>query len=176
MLTSRAMPSQHAEHAIADIRLIVHEHLAARVSDSRAGIGRFGGSHTGFGDRATQFAIANIVGIIEQYAERTLLDAGAHPNKVKTWDNKIAAWSDKFSEDITTCSAFQPMRGYYEARNAIMHRRGELTDSQRKEAVYKRLSAAGITLIGFNVVVDLTTLHACAFTCVKCIEQLDVTR
>lgn len=177
MPRSRTMPSSHAEYAIADIRLIVHEHLAARASDSRTRVGRFGGPHTGFGDRATQLAIANIVGIVEQYAERTLLEAGALPNKVKTWDNKIDAWSLMFGKDLTTaCPAFQPMRGYYEARSAIMHRRGELTDSQRKDAVYQRLRAAGVTLIGFNVVVDLTTLQACASTCVTCIEQLDATR
>ena len=104
-------------------------------------------------------------------------DAGAPPNKVKTWDNKLRAWSDCFGKDPTTaCPSFQPMRGYYEARNAIMHRRGELTDAQRKDAVYERLSAGGITLIGFNVVLDLTTLRACVYTCVTCIEQLDATR
>ncbi len=177
MPNSRTMPSAHAEHAIADIRLIVHEHLAARVSDSRPRVGRFGDPHAGFGDRATQFAVANIVGVVEHYAERTLLDAGAPPNKVKTWDNKLGAWSDIFGVDLTSaCPAFQPMRGYYEARNAIMHRRGELTDTQRKDDVYERLTAAGVTLVGFSVVVDMTTLHACASTCVTCIEQLDATQ
>lgn len=171
------LPSAHAEHAIADIRLIVHEHLAASVGDRGSPVGRFGGPQTGFGDRATQFAVANVVGIVEHYAEQTLLGAGAPPNKVRTWDNKLEAWSDIFGKELATaCPAFQPMRGYYEARNAIMHRRGELTDTQRKDAVYERINAAGLTLIGFNVVVNLTTLHACASTCLSCIEQLDAAR
>lgn len=177
MPESRTLLSAHAEHAIADIRLIVHEHLAARVGDIRTHVGRFGGPHTGFGDRATQLAVANVVGVVEHYAELTLLDADAPPNKVKTWDNKLQAWFDCFGKDPTTaCPSFQPMRGYYEARNAIMHRGGELTDTQRKDPNYERLRAAGITLIGFNVVVDLTTLRACASTCVTCIEQLDANR
>jgi hypothetical protein len=46
-----------------------------------------------------------MVGVVEQYAEQVLLDAG--------------------------CKA-----------NAIMHRRGELTHSQRKQDVYDRLAAA----------------------------------
>lgn len=170
--------SAYAEHAVADIRLIVHQHIAARVNEDHTHIGRFGGPHTGYGDRATQFAVANIVGVVEHYAEQVLLGAGADPKKIRTWDDKTKEWTTRFglTTDIATaCPAFEPMRGYYEARNAIMHRRGELTDNQRKDAVYARLAAAAITLVGFNVVVHMSTIHACAHTCIICIEQLDAT-
>ena len=67
------------------------------------------------------------------------------------------------------------MRGYYEGRNAIMHRRGELTHSQRKQVVYDRLAAAKLERVGYQVVVTESTVHACADVCVRCVEELDGT-
>lgn len=172
--------SRFAEDAVNDIRLIVHDYVAAHKAPTRVNnIGRFGGPGAGFGDRATQFALANIVGIVEHYAEQTLLDAGCDSGKVKSWGDKPAAWKAKFGadiEDANVCPSFTPMRGFYEARNAIMHRRGELTHSQRKQAVFDRLAAAKVERVGFNVVVTASTVHACADVCLRCIEELDATR
>ena len=138
--------SGFAEDAIGDVRLIVHDYVAARAVSARTTrVGRFGADPVGFGDRATQLAVANIVGVVEHYAEQVLLDAGCSPGQVTTWGNKPTAWKNKFDVEIDdgeTCPSFVPMRGYYEARNAIMHRRGELTHSQRKQVVFDRLAAA----------------------------------
>lgn len=169
--------SGFAEDAIGDIRLVVHDYVAARAASTRtASAGRFGGTGVGFGDRATQLAVANIVGVVEHYAEQVLLDAGCSPSQVTSWGNKPAAWNNKFDADIEdedVCPSFIPMRGYYEARNAIMHRRGELTHSQRKQVVYDRLAAARLERVGYEVVVSESTVHACAQVCVRCIEELD---
>ena len=127
---------------------------------------------------ATQFAVANIVGIVEHYAEQTLLEAGCNPKKVKTWGDKPSAWKKAFGADIEVadvCPSFTPMRGYYEARNAIMHRRGELTHSQRTQDVFVRLAAAGVERVGYDIVVNESTVHACADLCVQCVEELDRT-
>lgn len=169
--------SAFAEDAIGDVRLIVHDYIAARAASTRTTrIGRFGGPGIGFGDRATQLAVANIVGVVEHYAEQVLLDAGCSPGQVTTWGNKPTAWKNKFDADIEddeTCPSFAPMRGYYEARNAIMHRRGELTHSQRKQVVYERLAAAKLERVGYEVVVTQSTVYACAEVCVRCVEELD---
>lgn len=171
--------STFAEDAVSDIRLIVHDYLAARAGSNGAAIvGRFGGQGVGFGDRATQFAVANIVGVVEHYAEQILLDAGCAAGQVTSWNNKPSAWKNKFGadiEDADVCPSFTPMRGYYEARNAIMHRRGELTHSQRKQAVYDRLNAAQVGRIGYDIVVTESTVRACADVCVHCVSELDAT-
>lgn len=132
----------------------------------------------GFGDRATQFAVANIVGVVEHYVEQVLLDAGCSPKKVKTWGDKPSAWKRAFGadiEDVDVSPSFKAMRGFYEARNAIMHRRGELTHSQRTDAVYARLAAAQVERVGHHVVVTSNTVPACAEVCVRCVEELDKT-
>lgn len=169
--------SGFAEDAVGDVRLMVHDYIAAHVASTRTtSVGRFGGPGVGFGDRATQLAVANIVGVVEHYAERVLLDAGCSPGEVTSWGNKPTAWKKKFDADIEdnkTCPSFAPMRGYYEARNAIMHRRGELTHSQRKQAVYDRLAAAKLERVGYEIVVTINTVHACAEVCVRCVEELD---
>lgn len=171
--------SLFAEDAVSDIRLIAYDYAAARTASNRTTTGgRFGGPGVGFGDRATQFAVANIVGIVEHYAEQALIDAGCNPKKVRTWGDKPSAWKKAFGvdiEDAEVCPSFTPMRGYYEARNAIMHRRGELTHSQRNEDVYVRLAAARVQRVGYDIVVTESTLHACADVCVHCVEELDET-
>ena len=171
--------SGFAEDAIGDVRLIVHDYVAARADSKRiTRVGRFGGAAVGFGDRATQLAVANIVGVVEHYAEQVLLAAGCSPGQVTSWGNKPAAWKNKFDADIEDedmCPSFVPMRGYYEARNAIMHRRGELTHSQRKQVVYDRLAAAKLERIGYEVVVTESTVRACAQVCVRCVMELDET-
>lgn len=171
--------SMFAEHAVSDIRLIVHEYAAAREASSRAKpVGRFGGPGVGFGDRATQLAVVNIVGVVEHYAEQKLLEAGFDDKKVRSWADKVSAWKKAFGADIEAadvCQYFRPMRGYYEARTAIVHRRGQLTDSQRTKDVYDRLAAAGIERVGYDIVVTRSTVHACADVCVKCVVELDGT-
>lgn len=171
--------STFAEDAVSDIRLIVHDYVAANTSSTRTTTrGRFGGPGVGFGDRATQFALANVVGIVEHYAEQVLLDAGCDAKKVKSWGDKPTAWKNQFGVDIEdpeVCPSFTPMRGYYEARNAIMHRRGELTHSQRKQDVYDRLAAAKVERVGFDGVVTASTVHACADVCLRCVVELDAT-
>jgi hypothetical protein len=171
--------STFAEDAVSDVRLIVHDYFAARTaSTATTTVGRFGGSGVGFGDRATQFAVANVVGVVEHYAEQVLLDAGSNPKKVKTWGDKPTAWKTAFDADIEddkVCPSFKPMRGFYEARNAIMHRRGELTHSQRTDAVYDRLAAAHVERVGHHIVVTDSTVVACAEVCVRCVEELDNT-
>ena len=168
-----------AEDAVSDVRLIVHDYFAARAASTGiTAVGRFGGSGVGFANRATQFAVANIVGVVEYYAEQVLLDVGCNPKKVKTWGDKPSAWKTAFGadiEDVELCPSFKPMRGYYEARNAIMHRRGELTHSQRTEDVYARLASAQVERVGHELVVTENTVRACAEVCVSCVKELDKT-
>lgn len=93
--------SSFAEDAVGDIRLIVHEYVAARASaTSTTTIGRFVGPKFTFGDRATQLAVANIVAVVELYAERVLLDAGCAASHVTSWGNKPSAWQSQFCVDI----------------------------------------------------------------------------
>lgn len=82
-----------AEDSVSDIQLIVLDHRAAHTVASRATkVGRFGGPATVFGDRATQLAVANIVGTVEHYAEHILLEAGCSPNRIKNWDGRLTEW------------------------------------------------------------------------------------
>lgn len=62
-----------------------------------------------------------------------------------------------------------------QVRSAIMHRRGELTDSQRKDEVYARLEAASVERVGFDAVVSQSTVSDRADVCVSCVEEFDAT-
>ena len=170
--------SDLGESAISDVRLVAHEYGVARTWDKGiARAGRFGRSGAGFGDRATQLAIANIVGIVEQFAENVLLAVGCSPNSIRSWPSKVQAWNGHFGVEVDcVCPSFRPMWGFYDARNAIMHRRGELTHSQRNPQVYDRLKTAGIDRIGYDIVVNAAMVDRCAETCVRCIQELDQTR
>lgn len=170
--------SDLGETAVSDMRLIHHDYgVARRGATGSQRAGRFGGPLAGFRDRATQLAVANIVGIVEQYAENVLLQVGLKPSSITSWPNKVKVWNIHFSVDIEKdCPAFRPMRGFYEARNAIMHRRGELTHLQRKHEVYERLKAAGVTRVGYDIVVSAATVRRCTEVCVRCVQELDETR
>ncbi|QIK72227.1 hypothetical protein G7070_08025 [Propioniciclava coleopterorum] len=171
--------SEFAEEAVGDIHIIARDYLATRAESVKTtAVGRFGGRNSGYGDRATQLAVANIAGIVEHYAEQMLLAAGCNPMKIKTWGDKPRAWKVTFNadiEDMGTCPSFTLMRGFYEARNAIMHRRGELTDSQRNQRIFARLMAARIERVGYRIVVNGNTVRSCAEVCVQCVQELDAT-
>lgn len=169
--------STSAEDAIADIRLIAHDYVTAqRRALTEVRRGRFGGLAHGFGDRGNQLAIANVVGIVEHYAEGVLLDAGSKPSNLTSWPSKVKQWDSLYGTDVVNdCASFVPMWGFYDARNAIMHRRGELTHQQRKQEVYDRLAAAGIERVGYHVVVNPPMVASCASVCVACVRELDST-
>lgn len=95
-----------------------------------------------------------------------------------TWSAKVKEWQAAFGSDIGDpglCPSFAPMRGYYEVRNAILHRRGELTDSQRRAQIYARLEVANVERIGFHVVVTHSTVSNCADVCARSVRELDAT-
>ena len=167
--------SDFGESAVSDIRLLAHDYGVARNRGTGlASVGRFASSGASFGDRATQLAVANIVGIVEQYAENVLLSVGANSNSIRTWPNKIQVWDGHFGVDLKNdCPSFRPMWGYYDARNAIMHRRGELTHSQRRPEVYDRLKAAAVERVGYEIVVNAGTVASCAQVCVRCVQEMD---
>jgi len=171
--------SMFAENAVSDIELILQDYAAAHAASAKTTpVGRYSGSGSVFGDRATQFAVANIVGIVEYYAEQILLGEGCNPKAIRTWGDKPSAWKKAFGadiEDAATCPSFTKMRGFYEARNAIVHQRGELTHSQRNRGVYVRLAAARIERVGYRIVVTESTVRACAKVCGQCIKELDKT-
>lgn len=166
-----------AEDAVSDIRVIVHDYATTR-SIAKASRNERLVPNLRFGDRTTQFAIANIVAIVELYVELTLLRAGCRAGQVRNWSDKTAEWKRKFGasiDDVTISPAFATMRGFYEARNAIMHNQGELTQSQRKPQVYQRLATANIERIGFILVVGSETVKRCSIACLSCIVELDAT-
>jgi hypothetical protein len=169
--------SDLGENAVSDIRLVAHDYgVALKCDTGLVRAGRFGGPGASFGDRATQLAVANIVGIVEQYAENVLLAAGSSPGAIKAWPTKVQVWNDRFGVDVEKeCPSFGPMWGFYDARNAIMHRRGELTHSQRKPQVYDRLKAAAVDRIGYDIVVNAEMVDRCAEVCVRCVQELDKT-
>lgn len=171
--------SDFGESAVSDIRLIAHDYLVGHRSDTWivGNAGRFGGPGADFGDRATQLAIANIVGIVEQYAENVLLAVGSNPGSIRSWPNKVKVWNNRYGSDIEkSCPSYQSMWGFYEARNAIMHRRGELTHSQRNQSVYDRLKAAGVVRVGYDIVVTAAAVSLCSAVCVRCVQELEGTR
>lgn len=169
--------SEVAESAIRDIRLTLHEYARARRVPEGSELGRFSSTLDPFNDRPAQLAVASTVAIVEHYAERALLDAGCRPKKIRTWPDKVNAWNATYGAEIeTACPSFVPVRGYYEARTGIVHRQGELTDSQRNPEVLERLKAAGIARVQYGLIITGATVVSCADTCALAVEELDATR
>ncbi|MBJ7519368.1 MAG: hypothetical protein JHC84_06705 [Solirubrobacteraceae bacterium] len=92
-----------------------------------------------------------------------------------TWERRDKSWKRYFAVDVETYGDHARLRGYVEARNAIVHGLGELSRKQRAnpaDAVAK-LRKAGITVVNNRVVIEAAHVDDCARTVIAFVRWLD---
>src|SRR5262249_37712817 len=92
-----------------------------------------------------------------------------------TWPRRFAAWKTLHSIVFDDFPRYHPLRGYIEARNAVVHGLGTLTRKQLKkpDTAQGRLRAAQISLTGTRVMLTVDNATACAQVVRDLIEWLD---
>jgi len=175
------VPSEAFEQAVSDVRLIHRDYRTALSTARQRPVGRFNAERSATSNRATHLAIAAIVAIVEHYAEVVLLDAGHDAKTLRDWKAKETAWQSAFGVDLrTSCSHFVAMIGFYEARTAVMHARGSLTDAQRRtprrEAVDDALKSAGIQRHRRELILTPRVAANCASVCCAALREMEDSR
>jgi hypothetical protein len=92
-----------------------------------------------------------------------------------TWPRRFAAWKNLHGIPFDEFPRYHPLRGYIEARNAVVHGLGVLTRKQLKkpDTAEGRLRAAQITLTGTRVALTADNATACAQVVRDLIKWLD---
>lgn len=176
-MPSRSVRSEASERAQFDLRIVVGDHHR-RSRALLPGKNRIITSEPNAEDRATQLTIALLVAITENYSSNALLGIPqVSQNDVRSWQNQEAAWLAKAGVNLEACPSYFAFRGWNEARNAIMHGMGALTEMQRTSRwagdVLSRLSSARVLLRRNQLVLDHVDLGRCVKTCYDFIGELD---
>jgi hypothetical protein len=173
--------SELVEDALYDIRTIHRDYktvLAAAEARS-TGRGRMGIEGTGAA-RSTQLAIASLAATVEHYSRNVLTeDASVSPN---TWHKQQTAWQERLGIDLKRqCPHYPALRGFVDARNAILHGGGTLTKQQTENVAFwpeiqRHLAAAGINRVRHTLVFTPELVERCAEVCVAVVVEMESCR
>lgn len=125
-------------------------------------------------------ALVDLVAIAENFSVHRLrgIDRTLSEDRISNWIKRKAEWKSHgvdFDSDLGTL--WMAMSGYIEARNAIQHGLGELTDMQlgkkRRTDVLRGLRACGVMVDGGEVLLVGDDVRRCAESCARFILELD---
>lgn len=179
-MTVRQLPSLAAEQAITDLRLILAEHKRSLISSTlRPGrIPQAGGYPE---RRRRELTLAALVAVIEHFSFHALIRAtpGLNESSVASWPKQEQAWKDHHNINLRIDIAeYAAVRGFTEARNAVLHGLGELTKMQQQphklSEVLKDLKRAGIELDGKRLLVSELDLDRCSEYSRRYLQQIDL--
>jgi len=93
----------------------------------------------------------------------------------RSWFSRDEVWKREFNIDLWECPDYAPLRGFVEARNAVSHGLGYLTDQQlsRLPDVESNLKAANVELDGRRVLFGDRHLEATAYIAIGFVTWLD---
>ena len=173
-LPSSGTDSEHGEQAKSDIRRAAADFQTLN-RHRPAPRGRFRDTVTS--DRSAHLALVTITGTVEHFSRVTLLSLGANENAIRDWDGQTKVWSANGVELATACPSYAAMRGFYEARTAIVHQQGHLTTAQlapkRYPKVLALLNAARIERLHHQLILDASQIQRCAHTCWQFVDELE---
>ena len=162
------------------LRALDHDQLAMSDAGARGLYGRhvwLQHGHLRHGN-----AVVDLVAVTENFTSRRLLELRltVTDNQVFSWDKRRTAWAKHGQVDLTKITPDWPkLLGFVEARNALQHGLGRLTDFQlsanRRGDVLAHLAAAGISVIGDLILVDAETVGTCHRVCENFVITLDTT-
>lgn len=119
-------------------------------------------------------AIVDLVAVAESFCVARLASVGISAD-VNTWDKRAKAWRRR-SVDFNGYPGWPPLMGFVEARNAVQHGLGRLTDRQLKKhktQVLGSLADAAVRLNGDALILDPDDVTRCDRACADFIRWLD---
>ncbi|MGL5826226.1 MAG: hypothetical protein ACRCYU_15645 [Nocardioides sp.] len=176
-MPDRMVESAAAEQAKTDIRLMHDEYRVASTLQ-RHRRGRIRTDH--LAERPQQLLVASIVGVVEHLSLDVLIGRGVAENKARTWDGQVKEWNGLGVDMTAACPSLAAVRGFYEARTAIMHAGGHFTSGQlvepRHTTMLGHLASAGVEHAQHRVLVDDSTIVRCVEICLRFIDELEALR
>lgn len=119
--------------------------------------------------------LVDLVAVAESFCVARLATVGITAD-VSTWDKRAKAWLNRSIDLVGACPGWLALMGFVEARNAIQHGLGRLTDRQLGKHTAQSLafiSAAAIRLNGDAIVIGTDDIARCARVCAAFIRCLD---
>lgn len=174
------MPDPHAPSYLGEIAL---RRLAARAASHDSGHDHAPGSGPGRHLPPRELgrhinALVDLVAIAELYFSDRLAEAvPALATQPTTWRTRAVAWRDKAGVDLSAHPSWPAFMGFVEARNALQHGLGRLTDMQldpkvpkkggepRRTQVLRQIAASGLHLNGDRVTVLGRDVERCGVVC-----------
>lgn len=129
-------------------------------------------------------ALVDLVTVTESYFADRLAEAVPAPSQPSTWRARADAWRDKAGVNIAAHPRWPELMGFVEARNALQHGLGRLTDMQlsptsrrgrepRRAQVLRDLAASGLVVNGDRVTVLASDVERCAAVCRELVLAAD---
>lgn len=177
-MSARSVITDAAELAQSDIRLLRAEQERMLRFGAVPALGRIPGFGPTPAERAVHLALTTVVALTEHFsAQRLLSRHGVAVNSTTSWPSQEKAWVKYWSLSLNSLPSYLAFRGFNEARNAVMHGLGELTQMQRQPERIKdikaRLEAAQLRVVSSVVVIHRTDFERCAGTCLEFVAELD---
>lgn len=155
--------------------------LASRRTASNSAFGaiRVEDALTRFMSVADEFTYGLLVDVTEARLPSnprvSLLWENYVDGKTDTWPQRFESWKSLHGIPFDSFPRYHPLRGFIEARNAVVHGLGALTRKQLKkpDTAEGRLRAAHVALIGTRVTISVENATACAQVVHDLIEWLD---
>jgi hypothetical protein len=133
-----------------------------------------------FGHLRHENALVDLVAVTENFTSRRLLELRSQVSEfqVFTWAKRREAWAKHGPVDLTTITPhWLALQGFIEARNALQHGLGRLTNSQLRpqwrQETLDRIKAARIFLSGDIVQIREDTVINCRTVCEDYVLALD---
>lgn len=179
------MPDAPTLSAIAEVAL---RRLTARAAMHAAGLGRpvdEPGRHLPARELDSQVnALVDLVAVTESYFADRLAEVAPGAKQPTTWRARAKAWRDETGVDLAADARWPLLMGFVEARNALQHGLGRLTEMQldpssrrghepRRTQVLRDLAACGLVLDGDRVAVLARDVERCLVACRELVLAAD---
>lgn len=120
-------------------------------------------------------AMVDLVAVAESFCVARLATVGFTAD-VNTWNKRAKAWRTHHIDLANDCPTWSALMGFVEARNAIQHGMGRLTDRQLgkyKVQTLTFIASAAIRLNGDAIIVGEQDIARCDHVCTEFIRWLD---
>ncbi|GAA4638200.1 hypothetical protein GCM10023196_094980 [Actinoallomurus vinaceus] len=179
-MPSKFSPSSElGEAALTQIAMRTLDHKLLTAHDNTAD-GTFGRHVILHNQLRHENALIDLVAIAENFTSRRLLELrpSLDDGDVFNWEKRRKAWDKHAGVDITKITSdWGRLLGFIEARNALQHGLGRLTERQlissHRDKIFASLKAAEIKLTGDRVYIDNESVSNCRRVCGNFVIALD---
>ncbi len=179
------MPETPTLSTLAEVAL---RRLTARAAMHAVGLGRAVGEpgrHLPARELDSDVnALVDLVAVTESYFADRLAEAAPAVRQPSNWHARAKAWRDEANYDVAADPRWPVLMGFVEARNALQHGLGRLTELQldpisrrgrepRRTQVLRDLAACGLVLNGDRVTVLARDVERCLVACRELVLTAD---